>query len=268
MTAKSPLPPSSSVDGRVAEIDRKLIIATNTRQLYEFSDGKWNESLVGVNIRSLMKCDEKGYILVRDERSVCRHISEIDSTKVLAMLPDSHQLRYASAIGHKDKIYVVGGEDKASNAVKNIVSVLNVKNNKWMKIKCMSLKRLACSLMIIDDKLFVGGGRGTDLFGSNAIECLDLGAEKWTTLCPTTNEHCQLASVHGKLVAIGGSRYHTLPSSSVEVYDSAANFESWLPLPSMKDKRYGHGACTTEDSTLYVVGGWLHSTVIEYYRKM
>ena len=243
----------------MAEIDGTLTVANTTKQLFRYSNGKWTDSLISVNIRSLMKCHEKGYVLIRDENGFCRHVSEIDSARVLAMLPVDHQLRYSSAIGHGGKIYIVGGVDEAFNR-SAIVSVLDIETNKWTRVKSMKSERLACSLTTIGNKLFVGGGVGVDVMGSKDAHCLDLGAEKWTTLSPTTNKQCHFAALYGNLVATGGrcDENHKF-STSVEFYDKET--DCWLPLPSMNSPRYGHGACTTEDNKLYVVGGWDYSVI-------
>ena len=251
----------STCYGRVEEINGTITIATDKRHLYRFAENKWEDSRVSVNMCRLMKCNEKGYCLIEDDRNVSRHISEIEnSTEVLAVLPNNHQLLCVSAIGHKDKIYVVGGTDSYFNP-KPVISVLDVTTSKWIKLKDMSCGRSSCSLTTIDNKLYVGSG--VCLSGSTNVECFDLKAEAWTSIHPTTNTMCHLSSLYDKLVATGG-RCKGKSSNAVEVYDNAT--DSWFPLPSMEERRLHHGVCTTEDDKLFVVGGWCSSDLVECFQ--
>ena len=102
-----------------------------------------------------------------------------------------------------------------------------------------------CSLAVIDDKMFVGGGG----WAGNSVECLSMEKQEWIDIKQTTEGGCQLSSWNGKLVATGGWD----GSNYVEMYDELSG--SWLPLPSMNQGRWDHGACTTKDNELIVVGG-------------
>ena len=112
----------------------------------------------------------------------------------------------------------------------------------------MKNKRFECSLAVIDDKMFVGGGR----WAANSVECFSMEKQDWIDIKPTTKELCQLSSWNGKLVATGG--WERGGSNCVEMYDELS--EDWLPLPSMNKGRHLHGACTTKDNQLIVVGGF------------
>ena len=113
----------------------------------------------------------------------------------------------------------------------------------------MKNERYACSLAVIDDKMFVGGGVGA----GNSVECFSMEKQGWIDIKPTTKEECELASWNGKLVATGGGWEEEF-SNCVEMYDELSGV--WLPLPSMNKGRSSHGACTTKDNHLFVVGGW------------
>ena len=227
--------------------------------MFRLEGDKWKQSHISVNVRHIMKCQNKGYILTGDSISRTQYISELEnSTQVLATVPEDHLLVDVSTIGHKDKIFVVGGGDAGSN-VSQAVSCLDSRTNEWTKLKSTPCGRSVCSLATIDSKLFIGGGIDSFLTGTNAFECFDLEAEKWINLCPTANKLCELSILNGKVVATGGSPKF----DAVEIYDNAT--DSWLPLPPMKAHRFGHGACTAEGNKLYVAGGTIFSNLVEYF---
>ena len=242
----------------MAEIGGALTIANHKHELFQFSDDKWVKSHVDVNICRLMKCLDKGYILVRDKSAVCRHISEIErSAEKIAVLPPNHQLKSVSAIGYREKIYTAGGMSHFNHSSVT-VNVFDVPTKKWTAIKNMNCARFGCSLVAMDDKLFVGGGWNRRFCGSNVVECLDLNSEKWTSLHSTSDTECVVTSLNGKLVATGGLH----DRRTVEVYDNSTN--TWLPLPSMNERRLWHGACSTAENRLYVAGG-CGTSLVEYF---
>ena len=95
-------------------------------------------------------------------------------------------------------------------------------------------------------KCLCGGGLGAE----HSVECFLMKERKWIDIRPTTRQLCQLSSWNGKLVATGG----LYESNCVELYDELSG--GWLPLPSMNEGRVDHGACTTKDNQLIVVGGF------------
>ena len=125
------------------------------------------------------------------------------------------------------------------------VDCFDINKREWEPIKKMKNVRCECSLAVIDDKMFVGGGDGAE----NSVECFSLEKQQWIDIKPTIKEWCQLSSWNGKLVATGGWE----KSNHVEMYDELSG--EWLLLPSMNKERYLHGTCTTKDNQLIVVGG-------------
>ena len=210
-----------------------------------------------MNVRCLIKCQHEGYILAGNETS--QYIVELKNTgKVLAIVPDGHLPFRTSAIGHKEKIFLVGGADKLGGPSR-VVTCFNSRTYEWTCLPSMIRGRYGCSLTIANNRLFIGGGLHESSTASNVVECFDMAAEKWINLCPTTNKLCELSSLHGELIATGG-----LPTqNAVEIYYKETN--SWLPLPPMTGNRIGHGACTTEDNKLYVAGGNTFSNFVEHF---
>ena len=245
--------------GRVAEINGMLHVGWWDTML-QFKKGAWEgekHHLPGIKyIWSVFECEGKGYVIDINEEyrcsSICEWKSETRDFELLTEIPDEHQLYGRSAIGHNGNIYLVGGKES------DHIDYFDISKGEWEPIKKMNNKRESCSLAVIDDKLFVEGGIGAE----NSVECFSMEKQEWIDIKPTTKGWCQLSSWNGKLVATGGwdnridcvKMYDKTFSNCVEMYDESSG--DWLPLPSMNKERWAHGACTTKDNQLIVVGGW------------
>ena len=232
--------------GRVAEINGMLHVGYGDR-MFQFKKGAWEgeeHHLPGIQlIWSVFECEGKGYVIDINDSLRCSSIyewkSETRKLELLTKIPDKYQLEYRSAIGRNGNIYLVGGWGI------DRVDCFDINKGEWEPIKKMKNERCWCSLAVIDDKMFVGGGDGA----GNSVECFSMEKQVWIDIKPPTKESCLLSSWNGKLVATGGKG----KSNCVETYDELSGI--WLPLPSMNKGRYGHGACTTKDNQLIVVGG-------------
>ncbi|XP_065846131.1 kelch-like protein 5 [Oscarella lobularis] len=235
--------------GCVAEINGMLYVGYGDR-MFQFKKGAWEgeeHHLPGIKyIRSVFECEGKGYVMDINDRGRCLSIYEwkieTRELKLLTKIPDEYKLLGRSAIGHNGNIYLVGGIGYPIGSDR--VDCFDINKGEWEPIKKMKNEREECSLAVIDDKIFVGGGRRA----GNSVECFSMEKQQWIDIKPTTKELCQLSSWNGKLVATGGEY-----SKCVEMYDELSG--KWLPFPSMNKGRWLHGACTTKDNQLIVVGG-------------
>ena len=230
--------------GCVAEVNG-LIHVGEWDRMFQLKEGAWKGENhdMGSIIGSVFECEGKGYVMEGggDTGGKCKSIyewkSETRKLELLTKIPDEYQLGYRSAIGYNGNIYLVRGGVR--------VDCFDINKREWVPIKKMKYERWLCSLAVIDDKMFVGGGYGA----GNSVECFLMKEQKWIDIKPTTKEKCQLSSWNGKLVATGGLGW----SNCVELYDELSG--DWLPLPSLNKGRYCHGVCTTKDNQLIVVGG-------------
>ena len=235
--------------GRVAEINGTLHVGYIDR-IFQLEKGAWegkNHHLPEIHcIGSVFGCEGKGYVMDINDRGRCSRIYEWKSeTRVLELItkiPHEYQLKCRSAIGHNGNIYLVGGfwSDR--------VDCFDINKGEWKPIKKMKNERSSCALAVIDDTMFVGGG----FDAGNSVECFSIVKQEWIDIKPTTKLWCQLSSWNGKVVATGGEKEWGC-SNRVEMYDELSG--DWLPLPSMIKRRCRHGACTTKDNQLIVVGG-------------
>ena len=247
--AKPNMPIDCRAFGRVAEINGMLHVGRFHR-MFQLKEGAWkgeNQDL-GFDIESVFECEGKGYVMDRATNFTCKTLyewkSETRYLETLIKIPLQCQLEYRSAIGHKRKIYLVGGDES------DRVDCFDINRREWEPIKKMKNRRTWCSLAVIEDKMFVGGGTGE----GKSVECFSMEKQDWIDIKATTKERCELSSWNGKLVATGGWEEVYKKSKCVELYDELSG--DWLPLPSMNEGREGHGTCATKDDKLIVVGGW------------
>ena len=232
--------------GRVAEINGILHVVWSNKMFW-LEKGEWkntNDLLPGIQRAwSVFECEEKEYVMsCRGHKcaSIYEWKSDMRDVKPINEIPVQYQLDYRGAIGHNEKIYLAGGTGS------DRVDCFDINKGEWGTIKKMKRKRDFCSLAVIDDKLFVGGGKGA----GNSVECFSMAKQEWIDMNPTTEVSCQISSWNGKLVATGGNG----KSNCVEMYDELSG--DWLPLPSMNTGRVWHGTCSTKDNQLIVVEGW------------
>ena len=211
--------------GRVAEINGMLHVGMGDR-MFQFKKGAWEgekHHLPGIyEIWIVFECEGKGYVMDINDRDRCSSIyewkRETRDLELLTKMPDEYQLRFRSAIGHNGNIYLVEG------AGSDRVDCFDINKGEWEPIKKMKNERGWCSLAVIDDKMFVGGGNGA----GNSVECFSMEKQGWIDIKRSTKDYCQLSSWNGKLVATGG-----FYSNCVEIYDEFSG--DWLPLPSMNE---------------------------------
>ena len=235
--------------GNVAEINGMLHVGWGDR-IFQFKKGAWegeDHHLPGIqNIRSVFECEGKGYVMDINDWDRCWSIyewkSETRDLVLLSKIPDEYILDGRSAIGQNGNIYLVGGLYPLSDRV----DCFDINKGEWEPIKKMKNKREFCSLAVIDDKMFVGGGVGA----GKSVEYFSMEKQEWIDIKPTTKELCELSQWNGKLVATGGRGC----SNRVEMYDELSG--NWLPLASMNKGRWNHGVCTTKNNQLIVVGGY------------
>ena len=137
----------------------------------------------------------------------------------------------------------------------NTARVCDLHSGHWYKMDDMQTKRYACSSVIINNTVFVGGGVTDGHYFSNIVECADVRDRKWRTIPSTTTYDSTMTSVSNKLVGTGGMTQQTFysPSNIVELYDERST--KWLPLPRMTHQRWAHAAFSTQNGELITAGG-------------
>jgi len=166
--------------------------------------------------------------------------------------------RYGLATATVDgKIYAIGGT-RGGGALAT-VEVYDPVTNSWSTTPApMPTARYGLAAATVNGKTYAIGGTGTvtGVLNLAAVEVYDPVANSWsTTAAPmtTTRTALAVASVNGKIYAIGGFSHSAL--ATVEVYDPVANSWSTTPAP-MTAARFSLAAADA-GGLIYAVGGIL-----------
>ena len=151
-----------------------------------------------------------------------------------------------------EKLYIVGGYDGSGPLATffRYDSMANV----WEAMAPMSTARDDLAAAVVDGKLYVMGGHGTDYESLSSVERYDPAKNAWEAVAPTsTARYCSAAAVvDGKLYVMGGYDDQNDAHSSVERYDPAKN--AWEAVAPMSTARRDLDAAVV-DGKLYVMGG-------------
>ena len=193
----------------------------------------------------------------------CSDTTELSSTNWTsgASMPTE---RYGLVSGViQDKLYVVGGFNfyfriNAGNKTLNTLEIYSPSSDNWRTGKQMHTARSGAATGVIDDKLYVAGGRRrvVSSFYLDAMEVYDPDIDEWLTLnpMPTARAGAAAGVIDNKLYVVGGCN-PAMPDTFLtilEVYDPKT--DTWESKTPMSKARWLTSAGVIRDK-LYVVGG-------------
>jgi len=178
----------------------------------------------------------------------------------------------AGAAAYHGKIYLVAGiQHGHSSGTTNMFDVYDPKTNQWEKLPDAPHIRDHCSAAVINDKLYVAGGRNTSYhepdnfmaFFSKTVldvDCYDFKSGQWTSLSarlPLGSGGGALVNLNGILYYMGGERAtkaeSNAPRKNTYFLDpSTAN--NWAETESLEYARNGMAAAVLNNK-IYVFGG-------------
>ena len=172
-------------------------------------------------------------------------------------------VRFASAAAVVGaRVHVVGGWNADNSASASLASqaVLDLDRQTWGTGPALATARNAAGAAVIDDRLYVVGGRSPGIRASDqrslgSMEMLAPGAAGWVAAPPLPTARAGLAVVAlgGQLYALGGEATPGGVSDAVERFDPASG--QWSVLPAMPLRSHGLGAVVVGGS-IYVMGGF------------
>lgn len=158
----------------------------------------------------------------------------------------------ASVVTLEGQIFIVGGLDQENRALKTVWRY-DIGSGLCEAMPDMPTARHSCSCVIVEDSLYVAGGRLQNGHECNQLEVMNLTDHEWHKLPPTTNYCCGLGHVVGMPLAVGGRDSKKKLSDRVEVFDTDAR--QWLPLPPVGVSRDRPTIFQLYQGTVIVVGG-------------
>jgi N-acetylneuraminic acid mutarotase len=167
-----------------------------------------------------------------------------------------------SAVGFKNIIYIIGGQDKKGTT--NLVEAYDPDSDRWSVASPLPEKRDHTGAAVHDGKIYVVGGFDEKGKSTSSLFIYDISTNKWKRGAdmPTARGALAAKFVNGTLYAIGGdatvlydNRGLYNPQGVVtanEAYDP--DTDSWTiksPMPTARD----HLSAATIDGKIFVIGG-------------
>jgi N-acetylneuraminic acid mutarotase len=181
-----------------------------------------------------------------------------DSWKPLAPLPTKRGSPVAAVVN--GKIYVIGGATTHPGSHETAIhparphrssdanEAYDPATNSWSKHSPMPTPRNHAAVGVVNDKIYVLGGRLgagfiTRASNTDITESYDPKTDQWGALLapmPTARSAVAWGTYNGKIYVAGGEVRNATMSATyrtVEAYDAAAN--RWSSLPPMEIARHG-----------------------------
>ncbi len=130
-----------------------------------------------------------------------------------------------------------------------------VHSKEWKTFLPLNTPRAGATCVVLNDKIYVLGGKSLDNKVLNTVECYDPVQQNWieNAIPPFKKERYNAAAVvfDGKIYLIGGRTSKEI-IKDVEVFDPVQN--KWDDVQKIHEAREGHVAFILNDH-IYVIGG-------------
>jgi N-acetylneuraminic acid mutarotase len=130
----------------------------------------------------------------------------------------------------------------------------SVFSQQWQFKASMPTARKGMAVAVLDNKIWVIGGRFTSHAALNVVEVYDPSTNSWDTQVPglnTARENATAQVWNGMIYVFGGKDNHLI-ISSVERFNPTTN--SWEDVSNMPTQRYGIASILV-DSSIWIIGG-------------
>jgi N-acetylneuraminic acid mutarotase len=160
---------------------------------------------------------------------------ELNQWRALTHLPGGARVGPAAAV-HQDGLFVVGGYNRNTHkrGVLENVAFYDLLYKRWIVLNPLVVPRCHASLVVIDNRLFLIGGRtrlrdSKSMTSVDAIEEYNLDSDKWTqkTAMKHGRHDMGCTAIGTRLYIVGGIKSpNPACVSSVECFDIATN--EWI----------------------------------------
>ncbi len=181
-------------------------------------------------------------------------------------IPADRRRGTAGVVVYKNKIYMACGiQDGHWDGHVSWMDEFDPKTKQWRKLPDAPHKRDHIHAVVIDDKVYLAGGRrSTAKIGQvlnllePAVDVYDFNTHGWTTLSesnniPTIRAGASSVVLGKKMLVIGGESGAQVPAhNEVEVFNTETS--SWETFPALNTGRHGTGAVQI-NGKIYTVAG-------------
>jgi N-acetylneuraminic acid mutarotase len=156
-----------------------------------------------------------------------------------------------------NKIYVIGGAPSNWSLSNSLYEYSPTGGGSWVKKAEMLTSRFFHTSVILDDKIYVMGGRHIQDISfpvEKSVEMYDPNLNTWTQVADMNAPRAIYSAevVNGKIYVMGGAQSTDSTNHTMEVYDPQSN--TWTVLGDLPSERVFHGSAVF-DNTIYVFGG-------------
>ena len=170
----------------------------------------------------------------------------------LTKMPPSLQRLYSVCQLSCDKLLVTGGS--VGGVKKADCWLLDLVNTIWTEMPSMSTAREYHRSIVLDQYVYVLGGKDASVKAMASVECLDVVQRRWSSLPDLSR------AVYGPSVICYGHRIYVFGGHDVDdkilscsqVFDPVSG--QWRPLPDMPEA-CNLGAAVSLGGFIYLVGG-------------
>lgn len=187
-------------------------------------------------------------------RTVQVYDPSTDSWELTTPLP--RPVNHPMAASVNGKLYFIGGQVSASGGGPFLDDVREYDpvTKEWTQRADMPTRRSGGVAAVIDDKIYVAGGRPSR---GHDFAAYDPATDTWTELpdLPTDRNHTAGAAIDGRMYIVGGrfgAGFSSAMTNALEVYDPVTN--EWSSLAPMPTVRGGLNAVAA-NGCLHVFGG-------------
>lgn len=180
------------------------------------------------------------------------------------------------AVTVDQNIYLLGGspnEGHGSDVVVPNMDVFSPTLDSWFQKSNMSNPRYRFAGALLDDQIYVTGGRSGQDKIVTINEVYDVYNDEWTVF-PSLNQNrsdhgCFV--LDGKIYVVGGYSEDYSILDTIEMYDPKNSTNGWVVLPERLNAARGDFSVITLHNKVYVVGGFgigwnlLQNTSLEQY---
>nr|CAB3259632.1 kelch-like protein 17 [Phallusia mammillata] len=196
--------------------------------------------------------------MVMENENLCKHITEVISSKPMHVFPQPVEMRgadYIVTLGGSCQVDDVTSHELGYSAVAydNHFTIYDPPTGRFHELALMNETRSLHCVVACEQFLFVVGGFDSYSCITNSVYCFDLSTGTWDTM-PNLRVKRACFSLHvvsGYIYAVGGLTPNGY-TASVERLDRRK--KTWELAASLPDTRYGHAGCVV-DGNIIISGG-------------
>ena len=173
-------------------------------------------------------------------------------TRIADLPEDRHHM---PLVVRGDTLYAVGGLEGQQFIPQTTLWIYRADRDRWESRAPLLAPRGAAAAAVVNGKLVVVGGFGTNRTLLDSITVYDPGTNHWTNRAPipTKRDHLTAEAVGGTVYAIGGRPLDPARNYDVvEAYDVAA--DRWTTKSPMPSRRGGLASAVLDDK-IHTFGG-------------